>query len=463
MRPAGSGASAGLPLVHLATAAAAFVLGALAVPWLAPELAGHYYQPRLLALTHTITLGWITLTIIGASYQFVPVVLGRALWSERLARWQFALLVGGVVGMVGHFWIGQWSGLVWGAAMVGVAVVTHLVNIGLTMRGAGKASFTARMVGLALVGLAMTALAGLLLGADRWRPFLPGQLFANLHAHVHIALLGWVLPMVLGVAARVLPMFLLAREPGGWPGRVQLAGLALGVPAVALGLVLAWAPLLAAGALAVAAAVTGHLLWVIAVLRRRTRPALDWGIRFVVTGAAFLVPATVLGIGFAVDLWSGPRVALAYAVLALGGWASLTIAGMMLKIVPFLVWYRTYGPRVGRGPVPTLGDLSWPRLEAVAYGLLVPGLAGLALAVWIGEPAMIRASGAVVAAGAVALATVLGRVLSHLRRAGRLEGSSLGAPVAAAAARPSVVLSAPHGEPGPPVASGAASAPRRGQ
>ena len=36
-----------------------------------------------------------------------------------------------------------------------------------------------------------------------------------------------------------------------------------------------------------------------------------------------------------------------YGVLALGPWASLTIVGMLLKIVAFLVWYRVYGPRAG--------------------------------------------------------------------------------------------------------------------
>ena len=73
--------------------------------------------------------------------------------------------------------------------------------------------------------------------------------------------------------------------------------------------------------------------------------------------------------------------ALAYAVLVLGGWVSLTIAGMMLKIVPFLVWYRAYSPRVGREPVPTLAQLSWPRVEGVAYVLLTGGVIGLAGAV----------------------------------------------------------------------------------
>ena len=48
-----------LPLSYLVAATAAFVLAAFAVPWLAPALAGHYYQPRVLALTHAVTLGWI--------------------------------------------------------------------------------------------------------------------------------------------------------------------------------------------------------------------------------------------------------------------------------------------------------------------------------------------------------------------------------------------------------------------
>ena len=78
----------------------------------------------------------------------------------------------------------------------------------------------------------------------------------------------------------------------------------------------------------------------------------------------------MLGVALATDRLSGPRVALAYAVVVLGGWVSLTIVGMMLKIVPFLVWYRAYGPRAGREPVPTLAQLSWPRAEAT--GLRAP-------------------------------------------------------------------------------------------
>jgi hypothetical protein len=57
-----------LPLGFLGVAVLAFVLAGVALPWLASDLTGHYYHPRLLALTHTLTLGWITLAILGASY-----------------------------------------------------------------------------------------------------------------------------------------------------------------------------------------------------------------------------------------------------------------------------------------------------------------------------------------------------------------------------------------------------------
>src|SRR5262245_3552291 len=163
----GRGVSPMLPLSYLATAAAAFVLAALAVPWLAAALAEHYYQPRVLALTHAVTLGWITLTIMGASYQIMPVVLGRPIWSERLARWQLGLMVVGIAGLVGHFFIGQWSGLSWAAALVALGVGVHLVNAGLSARGLAAWTFTARLVVLAHVGLGLTALYGALLALDK--------------------------------------------------------------------------------------------------------------------------------------------------------------------------------------------------------------------------------------------------------------------------------------------------------
>jgi hypothetical protein len=103
---------------------------------------------------------------------------------------------------------------------------------------------------------------------------------------------------------------------------------------------------------------------------------------------------------------------------------------MMLKIVPFLVWYRVYAPRAGRERVPALAALGAPRSEAWAGGLLALGMAGLAAAVALAEPEAIRAAGAVVLAGALAWAHSLARAVRHL--VPRPSGS---APAGLAAAR----------------------------
>jgi hypothetical protein len=414
-----------LGLRYLLTASVAFLVALAGCVWLAPELSGHYYHPRLVALTHTATLGWITLTIMGATYQLVPVVLERPLWSERLTRWQFLILVAGLGGMIAHFYIATWFGLVLAAVLTALGVALHVLNAGLSMRGLATWGFTERMLTLALFGLALTALFGLVLGSLRWGGHAPGNLLGTLHAHFHLAMLGWVAPMVMGVSARLYPMFFLAAEPGGWPARVQLWGLGLGTPTLTLGL-LAVPVLVAPGAVAVSAAVIGHLVWVSSMAAERRRPALDWGLRFVLTGTACLLPALAMGLGFSTGLFAGPRLGLGYAVLVLGGWASLTMVGVLLKIIPFLVWYRVYGPRVGRGAVPALGQLSFPTLEMMAYGCLTGGMAWLVLAAVFGGPASLRVGAGLALAGALAFAAALGRVLSHLVLQPARDGRSAG-------------------------------------
>ncbi len=412
--PTGRAPSVTLPLRYLVAAAAAFVLAALAVPWLADALAGHYYQPRVFALTHTLTLGWITVSIMGASYQLIPIVLERPIWSERLAGAQFVIVVAGIVGMVGHFFIGQWSGLLWGAALVALGVAAHVVNVAISLRGMPP-TFTGRLVVGALAGLVLTTVFGAALGLDHVRKILPGPGLAGVHAHAHLALLGFVLPMVIGVAARAYPMFLLASEPAGRLGAVQLWGLAAGVPLVVTGVLVGSAAVRLPGAVAVAAAIGAHVAWVVAMVRNRRRPALDAGLRLLLMGTAGLVVATAMGLGFASGLLAGPRYGLAYGIVAIGGWASLTIAGMMLKIVPFLVWYRVYASRAGRQPVPTLAQLSWPTAERAAATLLAGGVLLLTLAVVAGaDVGWIRAAGVVTATGALAFAATLARVLHHL-------------------------------------------------
>ena len=67
------------PLVgsHFALGFGWALAGAVGLVWLAPQLAtGSFLDPRVLALTHLCTLGFLTTVITGVLYQVFPAMLG---------------------------------------------------------------------------------------------------------------------------------------------------------------------------------------------------------------------------------------------------------------------------------------------------------------------------------------------------------------------------------------------------
>ena len=91
-----TGPSLWLPLRYLITGQVSLLLAIALALLRAEDLVDFYYQGHLLAITHLITLGWITTTIMGASFLVAPLIFSAPLYSERLGRWQFPLLAVGL-------------------------------------------------------------------------------------------------------------------------------------------------------------------------------------------------------------------------------------------------------------------------------------------------------------------------------------------------------------------------------
>src|SRR5690606_16769978 len=107
---------------------------------------------------------------------------------------------------------------------------------------------------------------------------------------------------------------------------------------------------------------------------------LDVGVRAFVIGMALLGVGALVGLALVSDLVGAERAlggAVAYGVIVVGGGLSLTVLGMLAKILPFLVWMRAYGPRVGKEPVPVATSLAARCLEELWLWAHLGGLAGL--------------------------------------------------------------------------------------
>ncbi|MGH7996127.1 MAG: hypothetical protein ACREFX_07235 [Opitutaceae bacterium] len=417
----------GLGLAWLAAGTALLAFN----PWL---LALPHTGPPVVALTHAWVLGFFATVAFGAVYQLAPVALGTTLASERRGWWHFWLHAIGVPGMVYSFWHWDLEWLGHFGLVVAVGIALFADNTWRTVRRSGKRNPVAWSLGLAAGWLLLTAVAGLVLAANRYWYFIPLSTLALLRAHAHLGLIGFFVTLLQGVAFQLVPMFTLGEVRGWRPaaaglGCTQAALLGL-VPSLAFeasGWGCAFALLLLSGF-----AVSGWGL--VRALATRRKREIDPGVRSLLRGLATLGVATGAGVAL---LWPGSPWgsapggfnAVVYAIVVFLGVLLPCIAGMMCKIVPFLTWMRVYGPRVGRGPTPSAGSLGRPRLERWALALQSLAAIPLIAGAWILSEPLLRAGAFILAAGVLLFVVDMAGVFRHLWRPVEVSRPRAGFPV----------------------------------
>ncbi|HEX7049523.1 MAG TPA: hypothetical protein VF188_04870 [Longimicrobiales bacterium] len=389
-----------LPGEHFAAALGFWLLGSLGLVAVAPHLAlGLFPLSRVVATTHLFTLGWITTSILGALYQFLPVALGTPIRSERLAHITFWLYVPGLALFVGGLAAGAHTPLLAGAALFTTGLLLFLGNLAMTLARARTRDVTWWALAGAGVFLFVTIALGLTLAGNlRWG-YLGAHRFLALGVHLHVAIAGWVLLVVVGVAHRLLPMFLLSHGASGRPAVAAVALLAGGV-----GLLAAWHLTARWGilvpALLIGAGAAAFLLQAALFFRHRIKPKLDPGLRLAGVALAFLALALAMAPFALARGLAAPRLGVAYVTALVLGGLTLFVAGIYYKVVPFLVWYHRFGPLAGKRPVPRVAELFGARPAHAAGALLAAGALGLIIATLAGAPGAARLAAVAFAGGA---------------------------------------------------------------
>ncbi|HVU56416.1 MAG TPA: hypothetical protein VHD83_15230 [Puia sp.] len=342
---------------------------------------GHYFTPHLLAIVHTAVLGWGSMVIFGASYQILPVICERDLFSPRLASISFICLTAGVFFLAPSFWwfIPGWT-MITGGALVVAAAVLYSINAYYTTRTC-KRYFTQRLFILSSAcWLLLTTTAGLLLAINFGHPFIFRNHLDLLKLHAHAGLAGWFLQLITGVSTKLVPMFVLGRSS-------KMHWLHISFGAQNTGLVLfiidgliegpSYRSLLYAGLIALG--VVAWLVWLADCFKNRARKAFDWPMRQVFVSFPFLLLA-FLFIPL-VYYNARPKWALVYGLFLLLGWLTSIILGMTFKTLPFIVWNGRYKNLNGKIKIPMpkhLYNERWVRYQFIthlsALLLLIPGI-----------------------------------------------------------------------------------------
>jgi hypothetical protein len=379
----------------------------------------------VVAVTHIATLGWATMTIMGAAMQMAPALLGARVRGEPAIPWLYALCALCVLTVVVGLAAVRPGWAAAGGAGVNLACWWFVLLLVRTIAAAGpRGSVVSPHVPVALLCLLLVLLWGVVLALNLQWGFWPALRVGHrgLLVHLSLGLGGFLGMMVVGVFYRLVPLVHGARvaDPRrGW------GILALGVLAIAAALAGVAGSAAGAFRLAAAAAAGALLLFAWEVLHvlghRRTR-APDLNVSHWHAGAAYSIVLAGVGTGWALGgLRSTPadRLGECVVVLFLFGWVTQAVIGQLYKVTPFLMWYyRATIPDVLA--IPRQPALYAPPLGRAVLWLSNAGVAALAAGIWAGVPWIARGGAALIAAAAFLLAYLLAYRWVPPAAAGRL-------------------------------------------
>jgi hypothetical protein len=332
-----------VPFRFFLTAPVFALLFAAVMLWHGPDLFASRWSPATLAAVHLLTLGFMTMVMVGAMMQILPVLVGTP--------------------VVAPMWV---AGIVHPALVLGtllfacgfLLVQPQLLRIAISLLGLGLAVFIAAMVHafirirtttptvfaiwLATAAFGVTLLFGLTLGASHsWGTALPSTALRDLHPAW--GLMGWTGLLLAGAAYQVVPMFQVTPTYPRWitHGFGATVFIALALLSAAQWQEDAewhWLALACVALLASVYIVLAGITLQLQLQRRRRLP--DVTLEYWRVGMVCVALAALLWASQRFPMLVFPQADVLLGVLVILGAALSFINGMLCKIVPFLAWFH---------------------------------------------------------------------------------------------------------------------------
>lgn len=350
-----------LVLPHFGFAAIAFLILTVLMYFASESFIGHYFSPKLLAITHIATLGWASMIIFGSLYQLLPVILNTSIFSVRMAQITFLCFTTGITILVYAFWTFSVGILIQIASTIlFIGATLFLLNIILTAKKAEALTIQSEFIIASTIWFWITVTVGVLMAFNFNYVFLPEQHLYYLKLHAHIGIAGWFILLIIGISSKLIPMFLLSSVEND----IKLKYSFILVNSSILGFIIdsIFFDGIGRGVYYLLIAILGILFYIsfIAVVyKKRARKGVDIGMKHSLI--AFLLILIPIIFGLLANTLSDSsillQVIIAYGVSIFLGFISLLILGQTYKTLPFIVWLDKYQHLSGKGKAPLPKDL----------------------------------------------------------------------------------------------------------
>lgn len=355
--------TANFVMLHYITASLFFLVICCLLLVAHQSFIGHYFHPKLLAITHITTLGWVSMVIIGTLYQLAPVISNSKLFSLKLAQISYLLLLIGTIVLAYCFWMFNIGSLLQIASIIlFTGISLFVVNIYLTANKTEEKNIESDFLVSSIIWFWMTAFLGVLLAFNFRYAFLPKEHLYFLKIHAHIGLIGWFLCLIIGIASKLVPMFLISGKLNQKRLNYTYYLLNIGLLGFCIdGLFFNGIKRIVIYIIPIIVSLTLFLMYIKEAYINRLKKKIDIGLKHTfISFILIIIPViiwVILKTGLISEELLKSQLSIALTFSILFGFISLLILGQTFKNLAFISWLKNYQNYSGKSTIPLPKDL----------------------------------------------------------------------------------------------------------
>lgn len=359
---------------HFIIGTLSFVFAALLMIYKSDDLLLYHLNGSVLAITHLMILGWATMIIFGALYQLIPVVMEVKLYSERMAYATLILFTSGLVLLITAFVNYQFTLTTifsLGGGLIIFGVLLFAFNSLMSALKSKKGSISKLYIVSSCVYLVLVVVLGYFIPLNISNNYLAIAHTELMRIHLVMGLAGWFVLLIIGVASRLIPMFLIVHK-------TKENNLKIGYVLINAG-ILTYIIVGFGGIKSTIIDLLGLTFIILGILlflnynyniyKKRLRKKLDIGMKLSTIGLIMFLLSILsfILLFFASGLINLPagRLEIISGFILIYGFFTGLILGQTYKTLPFIIWLNKYQKLVGKQKTPLPADLYSDKLANI--------------------------------------------------------------------------------------------------
>jgi hypothetical protein len=366
------------PIRFFVTAPLFAVLAGILILFSDAAVLSSRFSTHTIAVTHALTVGFLSFVMFGALLQMLPVLAGvRISKVDLVAKSSYAFMLIGTLSMIFGLWFDISKLILLSSLLLGGSFLILIISMLIALKGVVNVTASVRAIITGLIFALLITLMGMHLlssyGIGKFSDL--HLLFANIHSVW--AVFGFAGVLIIGVAFHVLPMFYVAprfkkfcKQKVVW---LVTSGLLLW-----LFLNIFIESYSTIGKIWVALFFWAFSTTVYLKLNARRRKVSDITVWYWRSASIFMTLGTF---AWAINDFFDEKYIVIVSILIGGGFILSIMSGMLYKIVPFLVWFHLNAK--GYMSIPTMNDMISKKLAKAQFFLFMLSLIGFIVSFFI--------------------------------------------------------------------------------